>query len=178
MTEDILFDNIYIGHSVEDAKKLAEETFEIRKPLEVAEEKEKETSLDDDEDESKMSFKEDPVEYVRQKVWKFIDLAKLDPILAYKTYPETAIPLTVAVLTWFGMLGSLVGIIGSSQKPITKKVRAYTPRQRVISHRDLWSFSHPRRQTQRPLTAKRRKRLHLLHLPGKLRLRRRRRKVQ
>ena len=33
MTEDILFDNLYVGHSVEDAKKLAAETFEVKKPL-------------------------------------------------------------------------------------------------------------------------------------------------
>ena len=36
MTEDILFDNLYIGHSVEDAKKLAAETFEVKKELEKA----------------------------------------------------------------------------------------------------------------------------------------------
>lgn len=30
MTEDIFFDDLYIGHSVEDAQKLAEQTFEVK----------------------------------------------------------------------------------------------------------------------------------------------------
>jgi len=34
MTEDILFDNIYVGHSVDDAKALAAETFDIKHSLE------------------------------------------------------------------------------------------------------------------------------------------------
>ena len=33
MTENIMFDNIYVGHSVDDAKKLAAETFDINEGL-------------------------------------------------------------------------------------------------------------------------------------------------
>ena len=33
MTEDILFDNLYIGNSVEDAQKLAEETWKVKKQV-------------------------------------------------------------------------------------------------------------------------------------------------
>ena len=40
MQNDILFDNIYIGHSVEDAQKLKAETWDIKHPIEVAEEEE------------------------------------------------------------------------------------------------------------------------------------------
>jgi hypothetical protein len=118
-TEDILFSNIYIGHSIEDAATFAEETFHVKRPLEVAEEKEREKVLEDDSEVS-VSFRENPVEYVRQKVFKFIDLVKVDPLLAFKTQPETGLGLVGALFTLFGMLGALVGLVGGSQKPITK----------------------------------------------------------
>ena len=41
MSEDILFDNLYIGHSVEDAKTLATESWEVKKTIEEAEKKAK-----------------------------------------------------------------------------------------------------------------------------------------
>jgi len=118
MTEDILFDNIYIGHSTEDAKAFAAETFDIKKPLESAAAK---PEVDeDDEDDSSVTFKEDPVTFIRQKVFTFIDLAKLDPLLAFKTHPETGVALAGAILTLFGMFGALFGLVGAGQKPITK----------------------------------------------------------
>ena len=48
MTEDILFDNIYVGHSEEDAKAFAAETFDVKKPLE--ESANAKPAADDDED--------------------------------------------------------------------------------------------------------------------------------
>ncbi|KAJ7024393.1 Calreticulin family-domain-containing protein [Mycena alexandri] len=118
MTEDILFDNIYIGHSPEDAKAFAAETFDIKKPLEAA--AAKPAVEDDEDDETTGSFKENPIAFIRQKVFTFIDLAKLDPLLAFKSHPETGIALAGAILTLFGMLGALFGLVGAGQKPITK----------------------------------------------------------
>lgn len=120
MTEDILFDNLYVGHSVEDAKAFAAETFEVKKPLEAALEK---SSLPEDEaDESAGSFKEDPINFIRQKVLAFIDAAKEDPVSAFKTQPETGAALAVALFTLFGMVGALLGLVGGQQKPIITKV--------------------------------------------------------
>jgi hypothetical protein len=134
MTEDILFDNIYIGHSVEDAKAFAAESFDIKKPLESAAAKASDP-LDDDEDLHQVSFKDDPiaffrqkfsslaadpVDFIRQKIFTFIDLAKIDPVLAFKTHPETGVGLVGVLLTFFGMLGALFGVVGASQTPITK----------------------------------------------------------
>lgn len=120
MTEDILFDNLYVGHSVEDAKAFAAETFEVKKPLETALEK---SSLPEDEaDESAVSFKEDPINFIRQKVLVFIDAAKEDPISAFKTQPETGAALAAALFTLFGMVGALLGLVGGQQKPIITKV--------------------------------------------------------
>ncbi|KAJ7658408.1 Calreticulin family-domain-containing protein [Mycena rosella] len=118
MTEDILFDNIYIGHSPEDAKAFAAETFDIKKPLESAAAKPE--IEEDDEEAGTGSFQEDPMAFIRQKVFKFVDLAKLDPLLAFKTHPETGVALVGALLTLFGMFGALFGLVGAGQKPITK----------------------------------------------------------
>lgn len=117
MTEDILFDNIYIGHSAEDAKALAAQTFDVKKPLESAAAKPEKL---DDEDEDEVSFKDDPISYIRGKVFTFIDLLRQEPLLAFKTHPETGIALGGAFLTLIGMIGALFGLVGASQKPITK----------------------------------------------------------
>ncbi|KAF4612297.1 hypothetical protein D9613_004072 [Agrocybe pediades] len=117
MTEDILFDNIYVGHSVEDAKKFAAETFEVKKPLEVA--LDKPATVDDDEDE--ITFKADPVSFIRTRVLAFIEAAKVDPLEAFKDQPETGAALIGALFTLFGMLGALVSIIGGAQKPVVTK---------------------------------------------------------
>ncbi len=119
MTEDILFDNIYVGHSVEDARKLAEETYFVKKTVEEAAEKAE--SKEEEEEKAAPTFAADPAEFIRVKVFKFLDLAKVDPVLAFKTNPETGAGLALAVVTLFGMLGVLLG--GAQQKPITK-VRA------------------------------------------------------
>lgn len=149
MTEDILFDNIYIGHSLEDAKAFAAETFEVKKPLEVIADKAAEPLDDDDIDQ--VSFKEqpiayirqtllklaqDPVDFIRQKIFTFIDLAKIDPVLAFKTHPETGAGLVGVLLTLFGMLGALFGLVGASQTPITKsskKTDAPSPDDKNVS---------------------------------------------
>jgi hypothetical protein len=115
MTEDILFDNIYIGHSVEEARAFAAETFEVKTALEAAEIK----SEEDAEDEGPL-FKQDPVGFIRHRVFVFIELARLDPVLAFKTHPETGAGLAGAVFTLFGMIGALLGLVGGQQKTITK----------------------------------------------------------
>lgn len=128
MTEDILFDNIYVGHSPEDAKAFAAETFEVKKPLEVAADK---PLASDDEDEEKPLFKDDPIVWIRSKVQSFVEAAKVDPLDAFKTQPETGAALVGALFTLFGMLGALFGIIGGASKPVVtksaKKTDAVTP---------------------------------------------------
>jgi hypothetical protein len=118
MTEDILFSNIYVGHSIDDAKTLAAETFDIKHPLEKATEKAAVPDYDEELDEP--SFAENPVEFLRNKAFKFIALARVDPVTAFKTHPETGVALAGALLTFFGMLGALFGLVGSQQKTVTK----------------------------------------------------------
>ena len=118
MTEDILFDNLYIGHSVEDAAALAAETWEVKKQAEKAK---KAAAVEEDEEETIVSdFKSDPVAFIRQKIFTFVETAKLDPVFAVKSQPETAAGLALLFTTFIGMLSVLLGLIGGQQKPITK----------------------------------------------------------
>jgi len=57
-------------------------------------------------------------------VLTFIEAAKLDPLNAIKSQPETGAALAGALFTLFGMLGVLVSIIGGAQKPVVTKVRS------------------------------------------------------
>lgn len=118
MTEDILFDNIYIGHSVEDAKKFAAETYEIKKALEDAASKAKAAAADDDEED--IVFAEDPIGFVRQRVLNFIEIAKIDPVAAFKAQPETGAGIALGLITIISMVATVFGLVGSQQKPITK----------------------------------------------------------
>ncbi|KAH8991981.1 Calreticulin family-domain-containing protein [Lactarius akahatsu] len=129
MTEDILFDNIYVGHSLEDAKALAAETFDVKHSLEKAADKAAQAD-EDEEFVDEPTFAENPVEFLRHKAFTFIALAREDPVVAFKTHPDTGIALAGAVLTFFGMLGALFGLVGSQQKTVTKpskKTDAPTP---------------------------------------------------
>ena len=56
MTEDILFDNLYIGHSVEDAAALAAETWEVKKQAEKAK---KAAAVEEDEEETSVKSSEE-----------------------------------------------------------------------------------------------------------------------
>jgi hypothetical protein len=137
MTENILFDNIYVGHSIDDAKALAAESFDIKHALEKAEEKAALPDEDESLDES-TTFAENPVEFLRQRVITFIALASIDPIGAFKTYPETGVAILGAVLTFFGMLGALFGLVGSQQKTVTKpskKTDAPSPDDKTVKEK-------------------------------------------
>ncbi|GJE86220.1 calreticulin family protein [Phanerochaete sordida] len=122
MTEDILFDNLYVGHSVEDAAALAKETWEVKHELEEAAKK---AAIPDDDEESTeaVTFQEDPVAFIRTKIFTFIEAAKVDPVFAVTSQPETAVGLTLVLTTFIGMLSVLLGLIGGQQKPITKSAK-------------------------------------------------------
>lgn len=122
MQNNILFDNIYIGNSVEDARKLAQETFfkkhKVEEALEQADkpkEEEKPASPND------LKFKEDPVKYVKEKLDLFITIAKSDPIEAVKFVPEVAGGLAAVLVTILAVLASVISA-GSAPAPAAKKV--------------------------------------------------------
>jgi calnexin len=107
MQNDILFNNIYIGHSVEDAEALRKETFDVKIPIERAEEEAQKPKPAEGAP-STVSFREDPITYVREKAELFIGLARENPIEAVKAVPEIAVALGVLLVT---MILVIVGAI-------------------------------------------------------------------
>ena len=111
MQSDITFDNIYIGHSVEDANKFREETYDIKRAIEDEEdEKTKPKPAEIPKSPMDLKFMDDPVKFVKERLELFVTLAKKDPVEAIKFMPEVAggiggaVALVIAVI--FGLLGS------------------------------------------------------------------------
>src|SRR5262245_38706248 len=119
MQNNIMFDNIYIGHSVEDAAKLAEESW---KPKHTAEEALEEADKPKEEEKPKapgdLKFTDDPVLYIREKLSLFLTLAKKDPIEAVKFVPDAAAGLAVVVAA-IGFV--LFTALGGGAAPAVKK---------------------------------------------------------
>lgn len=109
MQNNILFDNIYIGHSEKDAAKFAKETWGVKYPVEKSLEDAEKPKISDDVFDG--SWKEDPVKFVTQLVTRFFDLLKLDPVLAFKAMPGTAGGLVVGIFTAAALLGGLVSLV-------------------------------------------------------------------
>lgn len=122
MQNDILFDNIYIGHSVEDARKFAEETFFKKSPIEKAlEEADKPKEEEKPKSPSDLKFLDDPKTYILEKLDLFLTIAKKDPLEAIKFVPEVAGGLAAIFVTVVAVLFGLIGL-GSSAAPAAKKV--------------------------------------------------------
>jgi len=152
MTENILFDNIYVGHSIDDPKALAAETFDIKHSLEKT--ADKVDTGDEDSLDEPPAFAENPVEFLRHKAFTFIALARVDPVSAFKTHPETGVALAGAILTFFGMLGALFGLVGSQQKTVTKpskKTDAPTPDDKNVKEKAPVAPAGEKRAEDSPL---------------------------
>lgn len=122
MQKNIMFDNIYIGHSVDDARQLAEETFFLKHPIEeLAELADKPKVEDTPKSPSDLKFLDDPVLYVKEKLDLFLTIAKNDPIGAIKFVPEAAGGIAAVVVTILAVLISVLGS-GGSPAPAAKKV--------------------------------------------------------
>lgn len=122
MQNDILFDNIYIGHSVEDAKKLKAETFDIKYPIESAEEEASKPIDEPSTDDLDVDFKEDPVKFIRLKVERFIAMAKEDPVEAVKALPEVAGGLGALVISMILVVFGAIGLSSPAPAAVKKDV--------------------------------------------------------
>ncbi len=121
MQPNILFDNIYIGHSVEEARKLADETFFEKHPIEeLAELAEKPKEEDKPKSPSDLKFLDDPVLFIKEKLDLFLTIAQKDPIEAIKFVPEIAGGIVAILGT---LIAVIVGVVSSgSAAPAAKKV--------------------------------------------------------
>ena len=113
MQADILFDNIYIGHSVEDAAKIAEKTFLVKQPIEKALEEADKPKPEDIKDPNELKFQDDPVTYIKQKADLFLTIAQQDPLQAIQVVPEIAGGIAAVFVTVIAIIASLIGM-GSS----------------------------------------------------------------
>ena len=121
MQNNILFDNIYIGHSVEDARKFADETFFLKHPIEeLAELADKPKEPEKPKSSSDLKFLDDPVLYIKEKLNLFFTLAKNDPIEAIKFVPEAAGGIAAVLFTLLAVIVGVVGLGGSAPAPAKK----------------------------------------------------------
>jgi calnexin len=119
MQNDILFDNIYIGHSVEDAAKLAAETFHVKHPVEKALlDAEKPKKSDKPKSPLDLNFLDDPVLYIKEKIDLFLTIAQNDPIEAIKFVPEVAGGVVAIIIS---LIAVTVGLVGLGSSPAVQK---------------------------------------------------------
>ena len=119
MQSNILFDNIYIGHSVEDAERLKKETFDIKHPIEKAEEEAtKPAEPEAPKSPSDLVFMEDPVLYIREKIQLFATIAQSNPMEAIRFVPEVAGGILALTITVIALLAGLIGMGGSTPPAI------------------------------------------------------------
>ncbi|OJD35143.1 calnexin precursor [Diplodia corticola] len=91
MQKDILFDNIYVGHSIEDAQKLQEESYDVKVKVEKAEEEATKPKKDDKaKSPLDLDFKEDPVNYIKERTLLFFEILPKDPFAALRMLPDIA----------------------------------------------------------------------------------------
>ncbi|KAF9099773.1 hypothetical protein BGX27_000531 [Mortierella sp. AM989] len=114
MQKDILFDNIYIGHSIDDANALAAETWEIKH---AAEKKQEELANPKPEPIGGIpDFKEDPVGFVVGHLREFIELAREDPMNAIHSRPMVSAAIAGVVGVTLGLVLILVGLLSAAPK--------------------------------------------------------------
>ncbi|SPO04218.1 probable calcium-binding protein precursor cnx1 [Cephalotrichum gorgonifer] len=118
MQNDIMFDNIYVGHSVEDAEKLAEESWKPKHDAEKLLMEADKPKNDKADSPSGLSFTEDPVTYVKEKVDLFVTIAKTDPLQAVQFVPEVAGGI-VALLV--GLIAVITALSGPGSPPPAPK---------------------------------------------------------
>lgn len=123
MNNNILFDNIYIGHSVEEAEKLRKSTWDIKNKIELEEEAASVPQPPKDKASTPLTFKEDPVAFMKAKLELFFALVQKDPIAAIKTVPEAAGGIAALAFTIFAILFGLIGMASAPAK-VPKKLVA------------------------------------------------------
>jgi calnexin len=115
MQKDILFDNIYIGHSVKDANALKAETYDLKIVAEKAEEEATKPKVEDKpKSPSDLKFMDDPILYIKEKIDLFITIAKKDPINAIKFVPEVAGAIGAVIVLFITLIFIAVGGIGAA----------------------------------------------------------------
>jgi calnexin len=88
MQDGFLFDNIYIGHSEEDANSLAKETWAVKREIEKANEPLPPQETFVDKAKAFAAKLQRQFSDIPEQVFDFIDMARVDPVDAIKTLPH------------------------------------------------------------------------------------------
>ncbi|KAI3637955.1 hypothetical protein MIR68_004604 [Amoeboaphelidium protococcarum] len=158
MQKDVQFDNFYVGHSVEDAKKFAEETWKVKRDLEDAEEAAarkaaedamaKEEDDESEEEEEEVAQPTDPLKpkknkkkgkksgklsykKVQRMLTQFMDALMVDPVKAVQKFPYVAGTVLAVVLT---PLYLLMAFSGSKVKKVAKDAKSKASAAVVNGH--------------------------------------------
>ena len=142
---------IFVGSSESEAKKFAAATFDVKRPVEEAEEDfAKPASWTDDADSNIPAFQRDPIGYVRGKFQQFVNVAVHDPVGAFKKHPETGAGVGVVAATLLGM----IGLCAST----SVQCSGLTPQSSLRSFRPP-SRRRPRPRSRRRARSRRRRRM-------------------
>ncbi|KAH0841348.1 hypothetical protein AYO21_04943 [Fonsecaea monophora] len=124
MQSDITFDNIYIGHSIEDANAFRAETYDVKRPIEEAEDAKSRPKPEDiPKSPSDLKFMDDPVTFIKEKLDLFITLAKKDPVEAIKFMPDVAGGIGGAFALLIAIIVGLSSMGGSPPVPSKEDVK-------------------------------------------------------
>ena len=134
MQKDILFDNIYIGHSVAEADELKAATYDIKKPVEESLAAPEPAEPADPS--TPGSFKADPIAYIKSQVGLFVALASINPIEAVKAVPEVAAGAIVLVITVMALAGALLGSpdVDTAKAKATATAKAQQAKEQAKAH--------------------------------------------
>lgn len=143
MQNNILFDNFYFGHSVEEAEFVGNKTFVPKLAIEQAEENAKAESIKPKDDKPRKSyptrldhFKDDPVDFVVETARHFILNFSLDPVETIKADPLVFLAFVASGFTLFAVFFGILGaigflfkslIFGSSKKPAASDKKKVEP---------------------------------------------------
>jgi calnexin len=128
MQSDILFDNVYLGHSIEEAEKIGNATFLPKLAIEQEQERAaapKDTASSKKErklyNSASEYFKDDPIGYVTEVFRVFVLNFSADPAAAVKGNPLVASAFAASVVfafsIVFGIFNTIRFLIFSSKKP-------------------------------------------------------------
>ncbi|KAI9669413.1 MAG: hypothetical protein M1831_000449 [Alyxoria varia] len=117
MQKDILFDNIYIGHDIEEAKEIRDKTWRPKHDTELAIKKaQNEAEKKEAEKAATSAWKEDPIGFAREKVDLFVTMAKQDFVGAVKFMPEVAGAIGMVLVTALALIIGGLGLGAKSPK--------------------------------------------------------------
>ncbi|GAA5876376.1 hypothetical protein JCM1840_006006 [Sporobolomyces johnsonii] len=112
MTDDILFDNIFIGTSEDDLATFIAETYAIKAPLETALEAADKPKTEPKRDAAlEPDYATEPVAWLKYKALEFVEKASVDPKQAFVDAPVTGGVIGVVFATLVGMLGVLISLL-------------------------------------------------------------------